>query len=289
MCSALYRTFFCFTDNSVESSRPVSTFSQQPWHSCHKLIYVRPNPKTGVPVGHWPIPESFWPDQNSPTLVSREASKYLRSTFFLVACKSVYMLNNTGTQIYCLSHIIYSAGVTLSLIFLSFSLLLAVMFFSLWYQPVSLTYSQYSISKCPTLRTHSVISIICFCCKDITWSILRINKSNHFFHYLHVLLPATSLCTSHGAFFLCGLWAHGDRQASLWQVWTGAVSTHPVRFGKEVSTHVLAGTVNILTPISSVGLFLLSLVLPLGLFWKPEIMRLQALFKIPFNLLVAVN
>ncbi|KAF7657707.1 hypothetical protein LDENG_00022840 [Lucifuga dentata] len=40
----------------------------QPWHCCHKLIYVRPNPKTGVPIGHWPIPESFWPDQNSPTL-----------------------------------------------------------------------------------------------------------------------------------------------------------------------------------------------------------------------------
>lgn len=41
----------------------------QPWHCCHKLIYVRPNPKTGVPIGHWPIPEAFWPDQNSPTLV----------------------------------------------------------------------------------------------------------------------------------------------------------------------------------------------------------------------------
>ncbi|XP_053561535.1 integrator complex subunit 6 [Bombina bombina] len=43
----------------------------QPWHSCRKLIYVRPNPKTGVPLGHWPIPESFWPDQNSPTLPPR--------------------------------------------------------------------------------------------------------------------------------------------------------------------------------------------------------------------------
>ncbi|KAL0985605.1 hypothetical protein UPYG_G00159340 [Umbra pygmaea] len=42
----------------------------QTWHSCHKLIYVRPNPKTGVPIGHWPIPEAFWPDTNSPTLCS---------------------------------------------------------------------------------------------------------------------------------------------------------------------------------------------------------------------------
>ncbi|XP_043388521.1 integrator complex subunit 6 isoform X8 [Chelonia mydas] len=47
------------------------SFGPQPWHSCHKLIYVRPNPKTGVPIGHWPVPESFWPDQNSPTLPPR--------------------------------------------------------------------------------------------------------------------------------------------------------------------------------------------------------------------------
>ncbi|XP_066542774.1 integrator complex subunit 6 isoform X1 [Hoplias malabaricus] len=50
----------------------------QPWHSCHKLIYVRPNPKTGVPIGHWPIPESFWPDQNSPTLPPRMAHPQVR-------------------------------------------------------------------------------------------------------------------------------------------------------------------------------------------------------------------
>ncbi|KAM9169527.1 integrator complex subunit 6 isoform 2-T3 [Pangshura tecta] len=47
------------------------SFGSLPWHSCHKLIYVRPNPKTGVPIGHWPVPESFWPDQNSPTLPPR--------------------------------------------------------------------------------------------------------------------------------------------------------------------------------------------------------------------------
>ncbi|XP_071594752.1 integrator complex subunit 6 isoform X5 [Heliangelus exortis] len=55
-------------DAQVDISR---TFGPQPWHSCHKLIYVRPNPKTGVPIGHWPVPESFWPDQNSPTLPPR--------------------------------------------------------------------------------------------------------------------------------------------------------------------------------------------------------------------------
>ena len=55
-------------EGQPDISRP---FGSQPWHSCHKLIYVRPNPKTGVPIGHWPVPESFWPDQNSPTLPPR--------------------------------------------------------------------------------------------------------------------------------------------------------------------------------------------------------------------------
>ncbi|KAL6100342.1 ints6 [Pungitius sinensis] len=50
----------------------------QTWHCCHKLIYVRPNPKTGVPIGHWPIPEAFWPDQNSPTLPPRSAHPHVR-------------------------------------------------------------------------------------------------------------------------------------------------------------------------------------------------------------------
>ncbi|XP_074514076.1 integrator complex subunit 6 [Sebastes fasciatus] len=50
----------------------------QTWHCCHKLIYVRPNPKTGVPIGHWPVPEAFWPDQNSPTLPPRSAHPHIR-------------------------------------------------------------------------------------------------------------------------------------------------------------------------------------------------------------------
>ncbi|XP_069826082.1 integrator complex subunit 6 [Dendropsophus ebraccatus] len=57
-------------DGITEAIKPAGP---QPWHNCRKLIYVRPNPKTGVPLGHWPIPESFWPDQNSPTLPPRTA------------------------------------------------------------------------------------------------------------------------------------------------------------------------------------------------------------------------
>lgn len=40
------------------------------WHNTRKMIYVRPNPKTNVPSGHWPIPESFWPDPSLSILVS---------------------------------------------------------------------------------------------------------------------------------------------------------------------------------------------------------------------------
>ncbi|XP_078067855.1 integrator complex subunit 6 isoform X3 [Mustelus asterias] len=65
-------------DCIVEPPRATSSFTPQAWHTCHKLIYVRPNPKTGVPVGHWPIPESFWPDQNSPTLPPRTAHPVVR-------------------------------------------------------------------------------------------------------------------------------------------------------------------------------------------------------------------
>lgn len=59
----------------MDLCRPSNLFAAQPWHSCHKLIYVRPNSKTGVPVGHWPIPESFWPEQNLPSLVSTRNKK----------------------------------------------------------------------------------------------------------------------------------------------------------------------------------------------------------------------
>uniref|UniRef100_A0A8C9VUW1 Integrator complex subunit 6 like n=1 Tax=Scleropages formosus TaxID=113540 RepID=A0A8C9VUW1_SCLFO len=72
-------------DGLVDPARPVPNLGPQTWHSCHKLIYVRPNPKTGVPVGHWPIPESFWPDQNSPTLPPRSAHPVVR--FSCVDCE----------------------------------------------------------------------------------------------------------------------------------------------------------------------------------------------------------
>ena len=40
------------------------------WHNTRRMIFVKYNPKTNLPSGFWPIPESFWPDYNTSTLVS---------------------------------------------------------------------------------------------------------------------------------------------------------------------------------------------------------------------------
>ncbi|XP_008838907.1 integrator complex subunit 6-like isoform X1 [Nannospalax galili] len=72
-------------DGLMDPCRPSNSFASQPWHSCHKLIYVRPNSKTGVPVGHWPIPESFWPEQNLPSLPPRTSHPVVR--FSCVDCE----------------------------------------------------------------------------------------------------------------------------------------------------------------------------------------------------------
>lgn len=40
------------------------------WHTCRRLIYVPRSAQKGFPVGHWPIPESFWPELSASVLVS---------------------------------------------------------------------------------------------------------------------------------------------------------------------------------------------------------------------------
>ncbi|XP_033637328.1 integrator complex subunit 6-like isoform X1 [Asterias rubens] len=61
------------------------------WHNCRKLIYVRPNPKTGLPMGQWPIPESFWPDVNAPTLQPRDAQPAVK--FMCTNCEPMLLDN----------------------------------------------------------------------------------------------------------------------------------------------------------------------------------------------------
>ncbi|XP_050666237.1 integrator complex subunit 6 [Leptidea sinapis] len=53
---------------------PNQAATPQAWHSCRRLIYVpRTVSQKGFAVGFWPIPESFRPDPNAPTLPPRSA------------------------------------------------------------------------------------------------------------------------------------------------------------------------------------------------------------------------
>lgn len=53
--------------------------SNRSWTSTRNLIYVRSNQK-GYPVGHWPIPEAYWPDPSIPTLKPRTAHPIVKFT-----------------------------------------------------------------------------------------------------------------------------------------------------------------------------------------------------------------
>ena len=63
----------------VRNSDPIELKCETPaWHSLHRMIYVRPNAKSGLPIGHWPLPESYCPDHNAPTLPPRSAHPTIR-------------------------------------------------------------------------------------------------------------------------------------------------------------------------------------------------------------------
>ena len=48
---------------NTDASLEVSTS----WHNTRRMIYVRSNPR--VAIGHWPIPEAFWPDPGAQSMV----------------------------------------------------------------------------------------------------------------------------------------------------------------------------------------------------------------------------
>jgi len=48
------------------TSSPVPPSAQTTaWMSCRRMIYIKSSP----PSGHWPVPESFWPDPSMQILV----------------------------------------------------------------------------------------------------------------------------------------------------------------------------------------------------------------------------
>ncbi|CAH1782053.1 unnamed protein product [Owenia fusiformis] len=59
--------------NALEGKRSTTPTSAA-WHSCRKLVYVPRSATKGYSVGHWLIPESYWPDLNSPSLPARSAN-----------------------------------------------------------------------------------------------------------------------------------------------------------------------------------------------------------------------
>lgn len=78
-----------FIDDALEDKKPVPPMllqqqQQQPqnnnttWQCCRRLIYVPRSAQKGYSVGHWPIPEAFWPDVTSPTLPPRTAHPVVR-------------------------------------------------------------------------------------------------------------------------------------------------------------------------------------------------------------------
>ncbi|XP_072944601.1 integrator complex subunit 6-like isoform X2 [Epargyreus clarus] len=63
------------------STAPVTSGTPQAWHSCRRLIYVpRTVSQKGFAVGFWPIPESFRPDPNAPSLPPRSAHPVVKFT-----------------------------------------------------------------------------------------------------------------------------------------------------------------------------------------------------------------
>ncbi|XP_026319530.1 integrator complex subunit 6 isoform X2 [Hyposmocoma kahamanoa] len=66
---------------SMGTNQGQGASAPQAWHSCRRLIYVpRTVSQKGFAVGFWPIPESFRPDPNAPTLPPRSAHPVVKFT-----------------------------------------------------------------------------------------------------------------------------------------------------------------------------------------------------------------
>ncbi|CAI9726679.1 Hypothetical predicted protein [Octopus vulgaris] len=61
------------------------------WHSNRKLIYVQRSAQKGYSVGHWPIPEAYWPDSSIQTLSPRTAQPVVQ--FSCTACEPLVIDN----------------------------------------------------------------------------------------------------------------------------------------------------------------------------------------------------
>lgn len=67
------------------------SLQNQAWQNCRRLIYVPRSALRGCTGGHWPIPEAFWHDIDSPSLPPRTAHPVLK--FSCNACEPVVLEN----------------------------------------------------------------------------------------------------------------------------------------------------------------------------------------------------
>uniref|UniRef100_H2ZH21 VWFA domain-containing protein n=1 Tax=Ciona savignyi TaxID=51511 RepID=H2ZH21_CIOSA len=76
--SGVIATFPKTQTKGIGKSR-LNLISEQPsWHSLHRTDICKANVLNSGPVGHWPLPEAYCPDQKAPTLPPRTAHPILR-------------------------------------------------------------------------------------------------------------------------------------------------------------------------------------------------------------------
>lgn len=84
-------------DDIQKIAPPPVNQNQQPalnntaWHNCRRLIYVPRSAQKGYSVGHWPIPEAFWPDLSCSALPARAAQPVVK--FNCTPCEPMVIEN----------------------------------------------------------------------------------------------------------------------------------------------------------------------------------------------------
>lgn len=68
------------TTNTGQQSSSSQPTANNDWHSTRSLIYVHRSLQKNFPVGHWPIPEAYWPDPNLSSLPPRTAHPIVKFT-----------------------------------------------------------------------------------------------------------------------------------------------------------------------------------------------------------------
>lgn len=66
--------------HNIKQSENSNMLVTPSWHSTRSLIYVHRSLQKNFPVGHWPIPEAFWPDPNLVALPPRTAHPIVKFT-----------------------------------------------------------------------------------------------------------------------------------------------------------------------------------------------------------------